>query len=225
MRPKIGAWGCVVNNILSLIPLSWRIAAVSILLLSLGLVFAGGAWLGYAEGYTAATAKGEAALAAEKQDRASEDTARALAVAKAEKEAREKVEAATGRANELETQLGAAKAQHAKDRAILTRRIDYVSQLAASTCAGLPAEWVHDYNAALFGAGDIPLPGNAGSVVFADPLGRKQASVSWLSQGQPLVSPADLLAQARDYGAECQDAKRKVAGWQQTYKAWKGQKP
>lgn len=210
------------KELLSIIPLPWKLAGIAVLVFCIGGAGLFGAWKGYGFGYEKAQALGNAALAREQADREQENIARALAVAEAERFAREKLESAASRADELERRLVSAETAHARERAALTRRIDHAAQAAASTCSGLPAEWVREYNAAL-GAGDIAMPGYAGIPLIAGKDGTASGAVSGVSRGQSLtvlVSPADILAHARDYGAMCQRYARQVNGWQETYDSW-----
>ena len=207
------------KELLSLIPLPWKLAGFAVLVFCIGGAGIFGAWKGYGFGYEKAKALGDAALAREQADREQENTARALAVAEAERLAREKLKNASLRANDLERQLLAAETAYAKERAALTRRINNAAQAAASTCTGLPAEWVREYNAAL-GAGSVSVSGYAGIPLVAGKAGTVSGAVSGVSHGQSLVTPADILAHARDYGAMCQRLSRQVNGWQETYDSW-----
>lgn len=179
------------------------------------------AFLGYGHGFSVAKAKGAAALEAERADREREESKRALAVAGAEKTAREKLENAMHHAQDLEQRLLQAESAHAKERAEFNRRISNVAKIADATCTSLPVEWVREYNAAL-GTSDSPVPINACSAPVDGRSGSLLPPVSGLLPGQSLTSPADILAHARDYGTQCQRLKRQVLGWQETYHTWEG---
>ena len=191
------------SKVLSLIPKSWLLSCGGILLLVLVAVGGVCAWKGYNAGFERAEALGQAALATEKQERAEENVARALAVAEAEREARERYEAAVARNAELDLQLAAVKSTLATERKRFNQRIADAANAAANTCTGLPAEWVHLYNEA-YGAGGIDgIEGGLSGGASQTP-GANAGSGSRLPQSESLTSPADILSHARDVGQEYQ---------------------
>lgn len=204
-------------SIISLIPMPWRITGGVVLLLGFCLAAGGGAWWGYGKGYETAKVKGEAALSAEKADRAREDTERALVVADAEKSARLKLEEAQQQVNALESKLVAAELSYAKERAAFNRRINDVSKTAANSCVGLPADWLQAYNDAIYGSGGDALPGYARIPVAVGAAGAGQPVGSGVSRNEPLTSPADILAHARDLGEQYRRLYRQVNGWIDTH--------
>lgn len=212
-------------SLISLIPVPWRITGAVVLVLGLGLAAAGGAWWGYGKGYETAKAKGDAALSAEKADRERENTERALAVASAERSARLKLEEAQQQVAALESQLVAAELGYAKERAAFNRRINDVSQNAANHCVGLPADWVQAYNDGIYGAGSDALPGYARIPLAVGSAGAGQPVGSGVSRNEPLTSPADILAHARDLGQQYRRLYRQVNGWIDTHEAWQGKAP
>ena len=132
----------------------WLVAALAVALLAVLGSCQLGKSIGYGEGYKLAESFGKTALEREKRDRQEEDTRRAEALAKAEEWARKRLEYAMGEASAMETSLLNEREDRARERAELTRRISNVSKTASLTCAGLPLDWVREYNKAL-GLGDI----------------------------------------------------------------------
>ena len=212
--------GCIVSSFLSLVPWSWRIAGISVLLLLLAAAAGIGAFAGYGEGYAKANALGAAALAAEKEDRQKEDTARALAVAQAEKTAREKLQQAVAKADELETRLITAQTTLATERASINKRIADAAKNTAATCAGLSADWVRTYNDALLGPGGQPGDQEAHPTLAQGAAKQSAGAVPRLSPGKSLTSPADILAHARDYGQWCRRNTSQLNGWIDLSEGW-----
>lgn len=205
------------GGIIAALPLKWRIIAAFGAAFLLASVFAAGAWKGYAFGFDVAKARGDAVLHKERSDRAEEKAAYAQAIATAEREARERYERAEKHAASMEQEFKAAAKRHAVERAALTKRIADVSNQAASTCAGLPLEWVREFVFALTGsAGGTH---HAGGVVSSGAGGTVSGSVSGVLYGSALTTPADMLAFARDYGGMCQRYARQVSGWQARHAA------
>lgn len=188
-------------------------------IISLALAVLGLLWGLYSFGYERAEAIGSAALAAERLDRARTDEARALALARAEAAARQKVQEAQARADAYEQDYLAAQAALAREGANFEKRIKNAVQAALLNCAGLPPEWVLEYNKALTGTGAAPMPQDAGAPLPPDSPGAVAATGPGLSGG-PLADPADILRHARDYGQACQRYRLQVEGWQRSYKNW-----
>ena len=126
----------------------------------------------------------------------------AKAWAEAEKAAREASEAATARANTLAAKLDAAKAaQTAKTRDI-TRRIPHAT--AGLDCV-FNADFVRLYNEAI---GCAAGRAGGGAVSQADdpagPAGTTGTAPAAGAGVRRAVTPADILAHIRDYGARSQ---------------------
>jgi hypothetical protein len=200
----------------------WRIALMAALLLLCGALYEGGLWIGHSRGYAEAEAKGEAALAKERGERAEEYRAAAEAQAAAEREARQRLEASQAKNDELTGRLLAVQMDAATERAAFNRRIDDVSLAASRTCAGLPASWVRQYNAALGIDGvETPLPTTDSPGGPADGVPRDSPALSGLPPATPvtgsLVTPADVLAHIRDLGAVLRDQRARLAAWREWY--------
>ena len=170
----------------------------------LALLLAGlvAAWWGYTAGARHVSNRYEAELASIHAAHAERERARAEAVAAAEKNARERLAAATARGETLARELAAKTAELDAERASVNRRIRDVSEAARRHCAGLSLEWVRLYNEALYGSGhsagsEGPAPGGAhdapASARAARPGVREDA----------LTTPEDVLAHVRDYGQYC----------------------
>ena len=210
-------------DLLSLLSVKDKLGLAALLLLALAVTAGSAAWAGYSHGYETALDKGHADLLAEQLNRAEEAVDRALLVARLEAQARTRLERAMEHATQLEGKLDAAEKARVAERSDLTRRIDEISARARVDCRGLYAEWVLEYNLALAGAGGEPLPGNAGAGLAAGPGRGVPRAVPRVSSRSPLTDPADVLAHARDYGAQCRRYAQQVQGWQETDRAWKAQ--
>jgi hypothetical protein len=200
----------------------WRIALIAVLLLLCVGLYEAGHWIGHSRGYAEAEAKGEAALEKEHRERAEEYRAAAEAQAAAEREARQRLEASQAKNDELTGRLLAVQMDAVTERAAFNRRIDDVSLAASRTCAGLPASWVRQYNAALgLDSGETPLPTADSPGGSADGVHRDSPALSGLPPATPvtgsLVSPADVLAHIRDLGAVLRDQRVRLAAWRDWY--------
>lgn len=220
MKRPAGARGCSVNSLLALIPWPWRIAGIAALLLVVGMAAGAGVWRGYQKGYAAAKIKGEAALAEEKRDRAEENAARALAVARAEEKARRDLESAVKASAAIEANLLNVTATLAAERNTVNKRIADAAKAAAATCSGLPADWVRAYNDALLGPDSSAGSQKADSAGAQGPARSSAGTVPRLPQGQSLTSPADILAHARDYGNWCRRNTAQLNGWINLSEGW-----
>ncbi|GFK94438.1 hypothetical protein NNJEOMEG_02283 [Fundidesulfovibrio magnetotacticus] len=153
-------------------------------------VFGGGYWAGYSR----ADAERLAEVAALKAEYAS-------AYAEAEKKARERLEEETGRANALAVRLQEEKGRIVVQTKVITRRIKDAARSAPGCLFG--PDFVRLYNEALgYGGGALP-EGPASAGAGHDP-GAAPAPGPGVLPGRavtPPVSPEDLLAHARDYGA------------------------
>ncbi|MBI4804448.1 MAG: hypothetical protein HY795_04350 [Desulfovibrio sp.] len=150
-------------------------------------IFGGGYWAGYSRADMAR----EAEVASLKEEYAE-------AYAKAEAEARERLEVETKRANGLAVKLQGAKKQIAAQTQSITRRIRNAAQAGAAGCSFGP-DFVRLYNEAL-GYGGGALPQNAGAAGADHGSRPAPAPGPGLLPGRP-VTPEDLLAHVRDYGA------------------------
>ena len=149
-------------------------------------VVAGGYWAGYSRADAARLAE-VAALKA----------GYAEAYAKAQQEARERLEEETGRANALAVKLQEEKGRIVVQTKVITRRIKDAARSAPGCRFG--PDFVRLYNEALgYGGGALPegpAPAGAGD----DPGAAPAAGPGVLPERA--VSPEDLLAHVRDYGA------------------------
>ena len=161
---------------------------------------------GYVHGTDTAEKEGKARIAALQAAWAEQERARADAAAAAEKNARERLAAATERGDRLAAEL--TKTTRALDtaRADLNRRIRDVSESARRACPGLSAEWVRLYNEALGlaepGTGHSAGSKKPGAVRSADTADAAGAAFSGV-QPDALTTPEDILAHIRDYGGYC----------------------
>ena len=176
---------------------------LGVILVSLALIAALGA--GYREGYERADAKRQSEVAGLKAQLETWRSEQAQAWAEAERKAREELEAATTRVNTLAAKLDAAKkAQTAKTRDI-TRRIPHAT--VGNTCV-FGDEFVRLYNEAVGappGSGDAgcgAVSQAAGPAGAAGTPGTAPAAGAGVRRGA--VTPADILAHIRDFGARSQ---------------------
>lgn len=159
---------------------------------------------GYTRGEHVTSLEYEARLASIHAVHAEQERARAEAVAVAERNARERLAAATARGETLARELAAKTAELDAERASVNRRIRDVSEAARRHCAGLSLEWVRLYNEALGLAGSGHQAGNEGPA----PGGAHDAPASARAaragvQPDALATPEDVLAHVRDYGGYC----------------------
>ncbi|MDD3310969.1 hypothetical protein [Pseudodesulfovibrio sp.] len=182
---------------LSAVTSRWRIVALGLGGVLLVLILTGvAAWRGYRAGYD----KADALRRAEVGDIRA---AHAQALAEAEAEARRRLADAVARAAVAEGRyLAATKTIAAQRREITKERIADASRTAVAGGCLFGPEWVRLYNQAIgAGAGDggdaVPTaaPG-ADNATRAAPA----ADAGVLRQ----VTPEDILAHIRDYGARCQ---------------------
>ena len=199
-----------------LVGTGWKLPAMAAVLL-MGLLAGYAAWRGYHAGYERADAERRAEVSEIRADHA-------LALAGAESRARAMLEAETTRAFDLERQyLAAAKTIAAQRRQITNRRIEDASRNVAAAdgrCLFGP-DWVRLYNEAIgagAGDGDRPVPGAAPGPDAA--AGPAQAADAGIPRGDgpvtetvmPAVTPQDILAHIRDYGARCRELEAQLHG-------------
>jgi hypothetical protein len=203
------------STVLSAVTGRWRMIALILAALFLvGLLTGYAAWRGYHAGYERADAERRAEVSGIRADHA-------LALADAESRARTMLMAETDRAHALERQyLAAAKTIAAQRRQITNRRIEDASRDVAAAADGVclfGPDWVRLYNEAIgagAGDGDRAVPGAApGPGAEAGPA---QAADAGILRGDgpimPAVTPQDILAHIRDYGARCRDLEAQLAG-------------
>lgn len=161
-------------------------------------VFGGGYWAGYSR----ADAFCDVQLSTLKAGYAE-------AYAKAYKEALENLEEETQRANLLAVQLMGAKRQITAQTQDITRRIRHAAQAGAAGCLFGP-DFVRLYNEALGYPGGGALPENASAAGADLAGGPAPAAGPGLLPARP-VTPEDLLAHARDYGAWARGMRAQLA--------------
>lgn len=169
--------------------------------------------LAFGTGYRTGFEKADAARRAE----VAEMTARAevwkaeqaKAWAEAERKAREELEAATGRVNALAARLDRAKRESAAKTNTITRRIHRAT--AGLHCSFSP-DFVRLYNEAVGAAGHsgdgaVPQTGDPAPVA-----GAPDAAPAVGPGLRPVraVTPADILAHVRDFGARSQSLEAQV---------------
>lgn len=162
------------------------------------------AWWGYAAGARHVSNRYEAELASIHAVHAEQERARAEAVAVAERNARERLAAATARGETLARELAAKTAELDAERATINKRIRDVSEKARRHCAGLSLEWVCLYNEALGLADSGPSAGSEGPAPGGahDAPGPARAARAGVRE-DALATPEDVLAHVRDYGGYC----------------------
>ena len=163
--------------------------------------------LAFGTGYRTGFEKADAARRAEVATLTAQAEAwkaeQAKAWAEAERKAREELEAATGRVNALAAKLDRTKRESAAKTNTITRRIPRAT--AGLNCSFSP-DFVRLYNEAVGAAG----PADGGPVSQAgDPAPVAGAPDAAPAVGPGLrpvraVTPADILAHVRDYGARSQ---------------------
>jgi hypothetical protein len=140
------------------------------------------------------------------------ERAHALALAKAEAEVRRRLEAAAAKTAKVEGQyLSAVKTIAAQRRTITRERIANASRTAVSGDCLFGPEWVCLYNQAIgAGAGDGggPVPGTASGADNA--TGAAPPADAGVLRA---VTPEDILAHIRDYGARNRQLEEQVRGW------------
>jgi len=159
--------------------------------------------MGYRAGYGRADAARQVEVAGLKVQLETWKAAQAQAWAEAERTAREKLEAAQARVNTLVVKLDQTKKENAAKVRDITRRIPHAT--AGNTCTFSP-EFVRLYNEAVGcttgGAGDGAVPQAGGAGGAAGTPGTAPASGAAVRRDA--VTPADILAHIRDYGARSQ---------------------
>jgi len=148
---------------------------------------------GYKNGFSVADAARRAEVAGLQAESAE-------ARAKAETKARERLEEEVRRGDALAEQLTGVRKQLAAQTKDITRRIKNAARSAAGCRFG--PDFVRLYNEALgYGAADLPQDSGA-ACADRDP-GPSPAAGAGVLHGRP-VTPEDLLAHVRDYGAWAQ---------------------
>lgn len=151
----------------------------------------GGYWAGYSRADSARVAE-VATIRAEH--------AQALAIA--EQQALERLEEETAKANALAARAQETKTQIVVQTRTITKRIPYAAQSAAGCSFG--PDFVQLYNAALGYSGGAAVSQGSGAAGADSSGGPAPAPGTELLPDKPVtppVTPADLLAHARDYGA------------------------
>lgn len=180
----------------------WKWIAIGLgAVVLIGLLTGVAAWKGYHAGFDRADAERRAEVAEIHAHHAE-------AIAAAERIARARLEAETARAAVIEREyLDAAQTIAAQRRAITRERIRHASLDVAAVggaCAFGP-DWVRLYNEALGCDSGHALPAAAPGA--ADEAGAADAPDAGVFRGGAAVTddvtPADILAHARDYGARC----------------------
>ena len=136
----------------------------------------------------------------------------AEAYAKAEKQAREHLEEETQRANLLAVRLMGEKKRLAAQTQDITRRIKDAARSAADCSFG--PDFVRLYNEALGYPGGGALPEDASPAGADHAAGPASAAGPGLLPERPVtphVTPEDLLAHARDYGAWARGMRAQLA--------------
>lgn len=212
------------TSLFSFLPTSWLVAGGFGLLLALGAAGGVGAWKGYSAGYAKAESEGKRALLFERLERAEENTRRALAVAEAERGAREKTEAAVAEAGRLERELIEYQTRLEAQEKDFRRRIADAAQSTAGTCAGLNDDWVRLYNEALgaagSGGGPVPAAGHSGNA--QGQAGTGPGAGAGIPRAKPLklATPADILEHAKDYGKRSRWMEKQLNGWIDLSQQW-----
>lgn len=169
------------------------VKALAVVLLAAAL-FGGGYWAGHS--------RADAVRIAEVASLKAEYSA---AQADAERQARERLEQETARANDLAERLQSEKGRIQIVTRTIPRRIPDAARSAAGCSFG--PDFVELYNDALGyprARGGSPVPESPGAVGTDIDAGPSAAPVGGLLPGKPVtppVTPEDLLAHARDYGA------------------------
>ena len=157
---------------------------------------------GYRMGYAKAESEGQAAIAQLRLEYAE-------AMAKAERAARERLQAEIARADEVAIDLDVAKAAHAADTKTLKARIADATRNSTHTFGG---EFVRMYNAAIgASSGDIHGAGSAASSESNTSAGA--TANAGLLAADSGVTEADILAHITDYGQRCRDIESQLRGW------------
>jgi len=159
---------------------------------------------GYRAGFGRADAVRRAEVATLKAQAETWKAEQAKAWAEAERKARQELEAAQSRANALAARLDRSKRQSAAKIRSITRRIPHAT--AGLDCVFGP-EFVRLYNEAIGAAaspsGDGAVPQAAGPAPVAGAPDAAPAVGPGL-RPRRAVTPADILAHIRDYGARSQ---------------------
>ena len=170
--------------------------------------------LAFGTGYRTGFEKADAARRAEVAELTARAEAwkaeQAKAWAEAERKAREELEAATGRVNALAARLDRAKRESAAKTNTITRRIPRAT--AGLHCSFSP-DFVRLYNEAVgaaapdSGGGAVPQAGDPAPVA-----GAPDAAPAVGPGLRPVraVTPADILAHVRDFGARSQSLEAQV---------------
>jgi len=173
-------------------------------LLGLGIVSALAFGAGYSLGFERADNARRAEVAALNAQAATWKAEQAQALAEAERKAREALEDAQGKVNALASRLEAARRQSAARATDITRRIKHAT--AGLDCVFGP-DFVRLYNEAIGAATDRSGGGvvsqTANSAAAPGTPGAAPAPDSRLRPGRA-VTPADILANIRDFGARSQ---------------------
>ena len=164
---------------------------------------------GYRMGYNKAEAEGQAAMAELRQDYAE-------AMARAERVARERLQAEVAKADAVVTDLTAAQTAHAAEIKTLKARIANVTHNSTHTFS---VGFVRLYNGAI-GAGPSDIYNAGGSSGSEGGASTGAAANAGLLDADSGVTEADLLAHITDYGQRCRDIEAQLRGWIELSKGW-----
>jgi len=174
-------------------------------LVGLGIASALAFGAGYSIGFERADNARRAEVAELKSQAEAWKAQQAQALAETERQAREELEAAQARVNDLAARLDTTRRQSAAKIKDITRRIPHAT--AGLRCAFGP-DFVRLYNEAIGAAADRAGGGavsqTANSAAAPGASGATPAADSRLRPARA-VTPADILANIRDFGARSQE--------------------
>ena len=164
---------------------------------------------GYRMGYAKAESEGQAVVAQLRQEYAE-------AMARAERAARERLQAEMARADEVAIDLDVARAAHAADTKTLKARIADATRNSTHTFSG---DFVRMYNAAI-GAGPRDIYSSGGAAGATGDASAGTAANAGLLAADSGVTEADVLAHITDYGQRCRDVESQLRGWIDLSRGW-----
>ena len=186
-------------NLLSLVPLPWRIALIAGVLLAFGIVGGFTAWKGYNAGYDKAEALGRSAMATLKSDHDK-------AYAEAMEGLQTKLQEETRRALVVSAELETERTNNAKKEASLQAKI---ASVTANSTHVFSNNFVRVWNEAIGAVRGDAMSG-AGNSPGADdtPGTSKSPGTGILAKGT--VTEADVLAFIIYYGARSKNLEKQV---------------
>lgn len=170
-----------------------------------------GSHRGYGQGYGEAEAKGEAKynkLVAEYQGKTAESLAKAL----------DRAAKLTDQGNKISADLITTRTALTDARAELSRRIPDATAHLSPACV-FDADFVRLWNDLL----GIPASGVAKAAGPGGTAGRSAPAATpdtGLQPGEPVATPADLLAHLRDYGQYCRESVALGTARRKLLEAW-----